>query len=94
MFHLKEYKILGLAVAFIVGTAATALVQAMVNDIIMPVLKPVMPGPDWQTATLSLGPVAIKYGSFISALINLIIIALVVFAIAKMVLKEEKVSKK
>lgn len=91
---LNEYKIVGLAVAFIMGAAATSLVQSLVNDLIMPIVGAVIPGGDWKTATFALGPVLLKWGSFLGALINFAIIALVVFAIAKMVLKEEKVAKK
>ncbi|TAL58275.1 MAG: large conductance mechanosensitive channel protein MscL, partial [Nanoarchaeota archaeon] len=35
---LEEYKVVGLAVAFIIGTAATALIQSIVNNIIMPIV--------------------------------------------------------
>ncbi len=91
---LNEYKVVGLAVAFIMGAATTALVQALVNDIVMPVVGAAIPGGEWQEATLTLGPVLIKWGHFTSALLNFIIIALVVFMIAKVVLKEEKVAKR
>lgn len=91
---LNEYKVIGLAVAFIIGAAATNLVTSLVNNIIMPIIKPLMASGDWQTATLNIGPVAIAWGAFLASLINFIIIAFAVFMIAKMVLKEEKVSKK
>lgn len=91
---LAEYKVVGLAVAFIMGAAVTTLVQSLVNNIIMPIVAVVIPGGDWATATLALGPVVIGWGAFLAALLNFIIIALVVFMIAKMVLKEEKVTKK
>ncbi|MEM3556011.1 MAG: MscL family protein [Candidatus Micrarchaeia archaeon] len=91
---LKEYKVLPLAIAFIMGAAVTAMVQSLVSDIIMPIITPFIPGGEWRTATLEIGPVLIKWGSFLSALINFIIIAAVVFMLAKMVLKEEKVTKK
>lgn len=91
---LKEYKVMPLAIAFIIGGAITALVQSLVSDIVMPVVTPLIPGGDWQTSTLTIGPVTLGWGPFLAALINFIIIALVVFAIAKYVLKEEKVTKK
>jgi large conductance mechanosensitive channel len=91
---LNEYKIMGLAVAFIIGVALTTLVQSLVKDIIMPVITPFMPAGGWETATFTIGPIAIKWGSFLSALINFIIIAFVVFLIAKVVMKEMKVTKK
>lgn len=91
---LYEYKVIGLAVAFIMGAAATTLVQSLVNDVVMPVIGAVLPQGDWKEATLALGPVLIKWGSFLSALINFLVIALIVFIVAKMVLKEDKVTKK
>lgn len=91
---LNEYKVLGLAIAFIIGVAATTLVQSLVNNIIMPIITPFIPGGAWQEATLAIGPIVIKWGAFIAALINFIIIAFVVFLIAKTVMKEKKVSKK
>jgi len=91
---LQEYKVIGLAIAFIMGVAATALVQSLVKDIVMPLITPFIPGGAWQTATLKLGPIVLSWGSFLGAVINFIIIALVVFFVAKAVLKEEKVTKK
>lgn len=91
---LEEYKVLGLAVAFIIGAAATVLVQSLVNNVIMPIVTPFVPGGEWQSATWTLGPVVIGWGAFLAAIINFVIIALVVFLIAKKVMREEKVSKK
>lgn len=85
---------MGLAVAFIMAAAATTLVKSLVDDVIMPVIGAFIPGGDWQTATFAIGSILIKWGSFLGALINFIIIAFVIFLIAKMVLKEQKVSKK
>jgi len=91
---LKEYKVLPLAIAFIIGIAATALVKSLVDNIIMPVITPFIPGGAWQTATVALGPIVLGWGAFGGALINFVIIAFVVFLIAKFMFKEEKVSKK
>lgn len=91
---LNEYKIIPLAIAFIMGVAITALVQSLVNNIIMPTVTPFIPGGGWETATLTLGPIVWSWGAFLAALINFVIIALVVFFIAKFLLKEEKVTKK
>jgi len=85
---------MGLAVAFIMGLAATSLVQSLVNDIIMPCITPFIPNGEWQKAVLAIGPIVIKWGSFLSQLINFVILAFVVFLIAKYMLREEKVTKK
>jgi large conductance mechanosensitive channel len=91
---LKEYKVVGLAVAFIMATAATTLVQSLVNNIIMPLITPFIPKGEWQTAQLVIGPISLGWGAFLSAFINFMILAYVVFLIAKFILKEEKVTKK
>lgn len=91
---LTEYKIIGLAIAFIMGVAATALIQSLVNNVIMPIITPFIPGGGWQTATFHMGPIVISWGAFLGALINFVIIALVVFLMAKLIMKEEKVAKK
>jgi len=91
---LIEYKIIGLAIAFIMGVAATALIQSLVNNVVMPLITPFIPGGAWQTATFSLGPIVIGWGAFLGAVINFVIIALVVFFMAKAIMGEEKVTKK
>lgn len=94
MEFLKEYKVIGVAVAFIMAAASTSLVNSLVNDIIMPIITPFIPGGGWQEATLSIGPIVLRWGSFLAQIINFVILALVVFIIAKKLLKEEKVTKK
>lgn len=89
---LKEYKIVGVAMAFIMATASTVIVKSLVDNLIMPLVTPFVP--DWKAAVLNLGPFAIKWGAFAADLINFVILALVVFIIAKKILKEQKVEKK
>jgi large conductance mechanosensitive channel len=91
---LKEYKVVPLAIAFIMGVAATALIQSVVNNLIMPLITPFIPGGAWQTATFSIGPIVIGWGALLGTIINFVIIAFVVFLIAKYLFKEEKVAKK
>jgi large conductance mechanosensitive channel len=91
---LKEYKVIGLAVALIIGLAATALVKSIVDNLVMPLITPFIPGGAWQTAVFSIGPIVIGWGALLGAIINFVVIAFVVFLIAKYALKEEKVTKK
>lgn len=91
---LKEYKVVGLAMAFVMGAASTSLVKSLVNDILMPLLNPLLFGESWKNATLEFGPVILKWGSFLAELVNFSILAFVVFFIAKKILKEEEVKKK
>jgi large conductance mechanosensitive channel len=92
---LKEYKVIGLAIAVIMGFAANTLVKSLVDSIIMPLITPFIPGGSWQTATWSFWVwKGIGWGAFLSSLIYFIILAWVIFLIAKFILKEEKVTKK
>lgn len=91
---LKEFNVMALAIAFILGMASTALVKSLVDDIIMPILSPMLSGEGWQSATLNMGPVSIAYGSFLAELVNFVILALVVFLVAKKILKMEEIPKK
>lgn len=91
---LKEYKVIGLAIAVIIGLAANNLVKSLVDNIVMPILTPFVPGGDWESATWTMGPIIIGWGPALSALINFVIIAAVVFLIAKYMLRETVVSKK
>lgn len=91
---MKEYKVVGLAVALIIGLAATALVKSIVDNLVMPIVTPFIPNGAWQTATWTIGPIVIGWGALLSAIVNFVVIAFVVFLIAKYTLKEEKVTKK
>jgi len=91
---LKEYKVLALAIAFIMGVAATTLIKSLVDNIIMPTISPAIPGGVLKTFILTAGPFSWGVGQFIGDLINFAIIAFVVFLMAKFIMREEKVTKK
>jgi large conductance mechanosensitive channel len=93
MEFLMKYQVIGLAVAFIIGAAATKMVTAAVNDIIMPIIAVLIPGGDWKKTELVLGPVKLLVGDFAGAIIDFIIIALVVFLIVKFMMKEDATKK-
>jgi large conductance mechanosensitive channel len=77
---LSKYKVMGMAVAFILGLYLGALVQALVNDIIMPIIQYAMPNTSWQN--ISIGP--FQVGAFAGAVLTFIIVAFVIFLIVKM----------
>jgi len=79
MVFLSKYGVVGLAVAFIIGGAAGRLVQALVNDILMPIITFFIPGGAWQESTLTLGPIVLLVGHFVAAIIDFLIIAFAVF---------------
>jgi len=93
MLFLKEYKVVALAVAFVIATASTSLIKSLVDNIIMPIVTPFLLSGAWRTATFSIGPVVIGWGAFLAELINFVILATVVFMIAKYLIKEDKEEK-
>lgn len=90
MKFLQEYGVIGLAIAVIIGVQAGALVKAIVDGLLMPLVGMVLPGGEWQTLTV--GPFAV--GIVLAALVNFVIVAWLVFWFSKKVLKEETVGKK
>lgn len=97
-----------LAIGIIIGGAFTAIVNSLVNDIVNPLLGLIIGDIDFSNlfialdgntyATLAeaeeLGVSVFKYGSFISNVINFIIMALVVFVLVKMINKLRTIGEK
>ena len=97
---LKDFKafimrgnVLDLAVAVVIGGAFGAIVKSLVDDIIMPVVGLLLGGVDLASlqivlkdATATSDAVAIRYGLFLGTVVTFIIVALVVFLIAKWLL--------
>jgi len=88
---------LALAIGVIIGGALGTVVSSLVNDIIMPPVGLVLGGVDFAAQKWVLKPaaggdpateVAIRYGSFINAIIAFVVIALVVWQISRMFIKE------
>jgi len=81
---LSKYKILGLAVAFVLALYVGLLIQAVVKDFIIPLLGLAIPGLS-DLATYSVGVLNQTFGigDFLVALITFIIVALIVFLIVK-----------
>ena len=103
---LKEFKefisrgsVIDLAVGIIIGAAFTAIVNSLVNDIIMPPIGLLLGGIDFSNffitlkgtsqdtlkATQDSGAVVIAYGQFISSVIKFVIVAAAVFLLIKQV---------
>ena len=84
-----------MAVGVIIVGAFTAIVNSLVNDMLMPLLSLLTGGFDFSGLSIALGEgenaATINYGSFISAIINFLLIALVIFLIIKAI---NKVSRK
>lgn len=91
---IKEYGIIGLAIAVIIGGKLNSLVGSIVDGILMPLVLFFIPNGNWRTTTLDIGPFHFLLGPVLGSLVDFLIVALVVFLIAKHILREEKVTKK
>ena len=77
---LSQYKVLGLAVAFILGLYLGNLVKALVTDLVLPIVSYALP-PGTNINTLMFGPFGI--GDFANAVLTFVIVAFVIFLIVK-----------
>lgn len=79
---ISSYKVLGLAVAFILGIYIGRVVQAIVNSLIMPIVAIVYP-------PIGAGeiPYELAAGPILDSLITFVIVSLVIFIIVKIAAK-------
>ena len=75
--------VLDLAVAVVIGVAFNAVVNSLVNDVLMQIVAAIVGEPDFTDLTFDLNGSAIRYGAFLTALINFLIIAATLFVIIK-----------
>lgn len=75
--------VIDLAVAVVIGTAFTAIVNSLVNNVFMPTMGVLMGGVDFSGLALTIGDSVIGYGVFIQSVVNFVIIAMVVFVAVK-----------
>ena len=84
MDFISKYKVMGLAVAFIIGLYLGALVQSLVTDLIMPIIGLALPGlGNLATYTITVSSQDFGIGSFLVAVITFIIVAFVIFILVK-----------
>ncbi|MEM7641269.1 MAG: large-conductance mechanosensitive channel protein MscL [Pseudomonadota bacterium] len=98
---LQEFKdfiakgnVMDLAVGIIIGAAFTAIVTSLVEDLINPLIGLVVGGLDFSNLTVGVADAQFRYGAFITAIINFLIIAFVVFMLVKFVNKIKAAAEK
>ena len=91
----KEFALRGnvmnLAVGVIIGAAFQSVVTSLTNDILSPVIG-LFAGRNFDQHSLAVFGVTIGYGAFITAVINFVIMAFVVFLIVKFINKVTSVT--
>ena len=83
---LKEFKefatrgnIMDMAIGVVIGGAFQSIVNSLVNDIIMPAVSMLTGKVDFSNMVFTVNDVSIKYGNFITAIVNFLIIAFSIF---------------
>jgi len=86
----KEFKefafkgnVIELAVAVILGIAFGAVVASFVGDILMNLIAAVIGQPDFSQLSFTVNDAEIRYGAFLNALINFLLVALALFFVIK-----------
>ena len=87
---IKEFKefimrgnVLDLAVGVIIGAAFSGIVNSLVEDLITPLIVSLTAQASIEDLSLPIGSATLRYGNFIQAIIDFLIIALVLFLIIK-----------
>ena len=87
---LKEFKefalkgnIMDLAIGVVIGGAFQKIVTSLVEDLIMPLVSMITGRVDFSDMVLQVGSATIKYGNFITAIVNFLIIAFSIFIVVK-----------
>ena len=75
--------VLELAVAVVIGVAFNAVVNSFVNDIIMAFIGAVFGEPNFDQLTLDIGDGVIRYGAFLTAAVNFLLIAVTLFFVMR-----------
>lgn len=71
--------IIELAVAFVMGLAFAAVVNSLVNNLVMPVIAMIIGKPDFSDLTFTINDAVFRYGAFITDVIQFVAIAAAVF---------------
>lgn len=91
---LKNYGVIGLAIAVIIGGKLNELVSSFVNDLMMPLIfQPALRAANVDDIK-KLSYNGILYGKVLGSFIDFMIVAVIIFIFAKVILKEETVAKK
>lgn len=75
--------VLDMAVGVVIGGAFTAIVTALVDNIITPLIGVLVGGLDFTGLSVKVGEATIGYGAFIQAVINFLLISFVIFCVIR-----------
>lgn len=91
---LREYNIIALAIAFVMGTSTDALVKSIVNNLVMPLVQPIFAAGRWQDWAWHVGPFVFGLGAFFADALRFFVLAFLVYFLVKKIMRLEQVPKK
>ena len=86
--------VVDLAVGMMIGSAFTAIVTALVNSVLMPILSLITGKVDFSDMKFQIGNTDIPYGEFLSAVFNFAAVAVCIFFLVKIINKVTSFRKK
>jgi large conductance mechanosensitive channel len=87
---LKEFRdfamrgnVMDLAIAVIIGGAFGKIITSLVNDVLMPLIGLVLGGINFSEQAIVFGDAVVKWGAFVQAIIDFIVVAFVIFLLVR-----------
>lgn len=100
VYMFKEFKefiargnVLDMAIGIIMGSAFTAIVTSVVDDLLMPIISGLTAGINYEDLVVNVAGASLKIGNLINSIISFLIIAFVMFAIVKVLNSRHKKEK-
>lgn len=85
---LMRGNVVDLAVAVVIGTAFTAIVTALVTNILTPLIALIFGQPSFNGLTFTIGDTVFGYGAFLTAVINFLLVAIALYFFVVMPLQK------
>lgn len=86
---IQKGNVVDLAIAFILGLAFKGIVSSLVNDIIMPLFSSIAGQSDFTNLVWVLNGAEIRYGTFIQAIVDFLVVAFAIYAVVTLVIRRK-----
>jgi len=88
LVFLKKFGVLALAIGVLLGEQVNNLEKALIDDVVMPLLSPLLPSGSWESAVIMVGQAKLKIGHLLEAMLHFTIVALTVFLLLRFFLRD------
>jgi large conductance mechanosensitive channel len=77
--------LLDLAVGVVLGLAFNAVIQSLVGDVLLQIIAAIFGEPDFNDLSFGIGDATIRYGAFLTAVVNFVLVAIALFFVIRAV---------